>query len=460
MQLRCIAAAAPAKRLAPRVTLTQPYLHHWKQSTMTKPSITEVENAFQPAKEVSNATRFAGRKDAVSEAYYGLIAQGSHIAIVGNRGIGKTSLSRQIANIAVGDNDLLEKLELPHDRKLDFLSIYFACGKTIQNTTELLERLLTSSGCLADWIYDIPKASKVLQGYSPKFGVNLLGVEVGLGGEKKTETATESAIAAHAIDTVFTNVVSAITEQKISADGILIVVDEFDQIADPSGFASFLKALSTNVPQVKFCLVGVAHDIQSLMKEHQSSDRLFAGSIIPLPSMSSQELKEIITIAEKTIDGYIKFEPAAAERVAALAQGHPYMVHLVGKYAFRLASQAGKQAISVADVDATVQSIAERGADPVLEGRYKKAVASSEQREIVLKALAESQAADGEVWTTNAYKFALDKGVDNASQYVGQLVSDEYGSEVEKLRDRFYRFRDSLFAAYVKARPRLVKKQV
>jgi Cdc6-like AAA superfamily ATPase len=426
---------------------------------MTKPTITEVENAFQPAKEVSSAMRFAGRRDAVSEAYFALVANGAHIAIVGNRGIGKTSLSRQVANIATGDNDLLEKLALPHDRRLDFLSIYFACGKTVQNTTDLLERLLTSSGCLADWIYDIPKASKIVRGYSPKFGASVLGIELGLGGERKTETTTEAAVASHAIDTVFANAVAAVVEQKIATDGVLIVVDEFDQIADPTGFASFLKALSTNVPQVKFCLVGVAQDIQYLMKEHQSSDRLFAGSIIPLPSMNPTELKEIISIAEVSVGNHIAFDPSAADRVATLAQGHPYMVHLIGKYAFRLAFQSGKSVISTDDVDATVKSIAERGADPVLEGRYKKAVASSEQREIVLKAFAETQAPDGEVWTTNAYKLALDQGVDNASQYVGQLVSDEYGSEVEKLRDRFYRFHDSLFAAYVKARPRLVKKQ-
>ena len=426
---------------------------------MTKPTITEIENAFQPAKEVSSATRFAGRKDAVSEAYYALIASGAHIAIVGNRGIGKTSLSRQITNIATGDNDLLQKLGLPHDRKLDFLTVYFACGKTVQNTTDLLERLLTSAGCLADWVYDIPKAKKVMNGYSPKFGVNLLGAEVGLGGEKKTETSFEAAVSSHAIDTVFANAVAAVVEQSVAKDGVLIVVDEFDQIADPSGFASFLKALSTNVPKVKFCLVGVAQDIQYLMKEHQSSDRLFAGSIIPLPSMSVAELKEIISIAESSIAKAIAFDPAAADRVATLAQGHPYMVHLIGKFALRLAFQATKPSISVEDIDATVRSIAERGADPVLEGRYKKAVASSEQRETVLKAMAESQASDGEVWTTNAYKLALDQGVDNASQYVGQLVSEEYGSEVEKLRDRYYRFHDSLFAAYVRARPRLVKKQ-
>ena len=339
------------------------------------------------------------------------------------------------------------------------MSIYFACGKTVQNTTDLLERLLTSAGCLADWIYDIPKATKVVRGYNPKFGVNVFGAEIGLSGEKKTETASEAAVNVHAIDTVFTNAVAAVVEQKVAKDGVLIVIDEFDQISDPSGFASFLKALSTNVPQVKFCLVGVAQDIQYLMKEHQSSDRLFAGSIIPLPSMSSAELKEIIEIAESSISKDITFEPTAADRVATLAQGHPYMVHLIGKYAFRLAFQSDKSNITVEDVDATVKSIAERGADPVLEGRYKKAVASSEQRETVLKALAETQAPDGEVWTTNAYKLALDQGVDNASQYVGQLVADEYGSEVEKLRDRYYRFHDSLFAAYVRARPRLVRKQ-
>ena len=425
---------------------------------MHKPGLTQIENAFQPAREVDTSKRFAGRIDAVTESYYGLIANGAHIAVVGNRGIGKTSLARQIINIASGDNSLLEKLQLPHDRKLDFLPIYFACGKAVNNTTELLERLLTSASCLAEWLYDIPKASKVVRAYNPKFGVNILGAEVSLGGEKKTETTVEPALSTHSIDMVFTNAVSAIVEHNVSTDGILIVIDEFDQIVDPTGFASFLKALATNVPKVKFCIVGVAQDIYNLMKEHQSSDRLFAGAVIPLPSMSPHELKEIIKIAEHEIDHHHTFLPEAADRIVALAQGHPYMVHLIGKYALRTAYHKGTPEISRASVDETLKAIAERGADPVLEGRYKKAVASSEQRETVLKALAETQATDGEVWTTNAYRVALEQGVDNASQYVGQLVTEEYGSEIEKLRERYYRFHDSLFAAYVRARPRLVNK--
>jgi hypothetical protein len=237
-------------------------------------------------------------------------------------------------------------------------------------------------------------------------------------------------------------------EQNLSKDGILIVIDEFDQI----------KALSTNVPNVKFCIVGVAQDIRYLMKEHQSSDRLFAGTIISLPSMSAAELGEIIAIAESSIQNYLTFSKDAIARVVELAQGHPYMVHLIGKYALRTAYQSKSSIITAALIDDTLKSIAERAADPVLEARYKKAVASSEQREVVLKSLAETQAADGEIWTTNAYKIALEQGVDNSSQYVGQLVTEEYGSEVEKLRERYYRFHDSLFAAYVRARPRLVLK--
>jgi Cdc6-like AAA superfamily ATPase len=425
---------------------------------MAKPTITQIENAFQPAREVDTAARFAGRKEAVSDAYYGMITSGAHLAIVGNRGIGKTSLARQVLNLARGDNDLLAKLDLPHDRKLDFLSIYFACGNTVTDTTDLLERLLTSANCLADWVYEIPKASKVVRGYSPKFGANIFGAEVSLGGERKTESNVEAAIASHSIDTVFTNTVAAIVEENLASDGILIVIDEFDQVGNPIGFASFLKSLATNVPAVKFCLVGVAQDIQNLMREHQSSDRLFAGSIISLPSMSPPELKEIVRIAEQSIDSYITFDSEAVDRMVQLAQGHPYMVHLIGKYALRAAFHMDIRSITRAAIDETLGSIAKRAADPVLEGRYKKAVASSEQRETVLKALADSQAADGEVWTTNAYKLALDQGVDNASQYVGQLVTEEYGAEIEKLRERYYRFRDSLFAAYVRARPRLVAK--
>ena len=55
----------------------------------------------------------------------------------------------------------------------------------------------------------------------------------------------------------------------------------------------------------------------------------------------------------------------------------------------------------------------------------------------------------------NAYKLAVDGDVDNPSQYVGQLVTEQYGAELENLRERYHRFKDSLFCAYIRARPRM-----
>jgi Cdc6-like AAA superfamily ATPase len=414
------------------------------------PTLSEVENAFQPAKEIDAPKRFAGRSAGVSDCYYALTTEGANIAIVGNRGIGKSSLARQVIHMATGDNTLVERLRLPASDRHDFVAMYFACGDAVKTPEDLLERLLTSADCLRDWIYDIPKARTEMEAFKPKFNVSIVGLEA----ERKNEAGSQKAITQHSIDIVFLNVVRELANQNLAKHGVLIVVDEFDRIANPKGFASFLKSLATNVPKVKFCLVGVAQDIKELMKEHESTDRLFAGSIVRLPAMADEELADIIRTAEKAIDSFITFDTDATKQLATLAQGHPYMVHLVGKYALRYAFQKKISVVTADQVAATLKAIAERGADPVLEGRYQKAVASSAQRETVLRALASKISRDGEVWTTEAYKVALDDDVDNSSQYVGQLVTEEYGAEIEKIRERYYRFKDSLFAAYVNARPR------
>ncbi|PVZ19903.1 hypothetical protein SAMN05660463_00910 [Pseudomonas sp. URIL14HWK12:I9] len=424
---------------------------------MPTPSISDIENAFIPAKEISDSAKFAGRESAIEDVFYALLAEGSNIAIVGNRGIGKTSLARQVVAIGSGDNSILEKVGVKHDQKLDFLTIYFACGNSIKSTDQLLETLLTSASCLGRWIYDIPQASKVMESYSPKFSAKILGVGGELGGVKANENTSSPALTNHSVDVVFSNVVGAIVEAGVAKNGILILIDEFDQIANPDGFASFIKALATNCPQVKFCIVGVAKDIQSLMREHESTDRLFAGSIVSLDPMNEKELQEIIDNAEASIQNHIAFDFGARKRIIGLAQGHPYMVHLIGKFALRESYKAQRYLISLEDINATLAGIAEKKVDPVLEGKYRRAVGSSSQRETVLKAMAGARDEANEIFTTNAYKAALDMGVDNASQYVGQLVTDEYGAEIEKIRERFYRFKDSLFHSYIMARPRMYR---
>jgi hypothetical protein len=232
-------------------------------------TVERIENAFLPAREITDPARFAGRAPQIEQSYLALVTEGANIAIVGNRGIGQSSLARQVMAMATGKTDLLTRYSVRLGAPLDFLTFYLACGKDIASVDELLTRLLTSRDCLASWIYYFPEAKKVVEAYAPRFSAGLFDlVNVELGGEKVTEAGSKSAAPPADLTTVFTNVVSAMAKEKVGKHGILFVIDEFDQIKDPSGFASLLKSLATNVPQVRFCIVGVAHDLYALMKEH------------------------------------------------------------------------------------------------------------------------------------------------------------------------------------------------
>ena len=140
---------------------------------MKTPTIAEIENAFQPAKEIDLPQRFAGRHQAILDCFYALVTEGANIAIVGNRGIGKTSLARQLIHMGTGDNSLLSKIDCDTSEHYDFVAMYFACGGAVRNCDDLLDRLLTSTDCLRDWIYDIPKARKEVEAYNPKFSVDV-----------------------------------------------------------------------------------------------------------------------------------------------------------------------------------------------------------------------------------------------------------------------------------------------
>jgi len=417
---------------------------------MARPTISQIENAFQPAREALKPERFAGRQEQLTDAYRAMLSDGANIALIGGRGIGKTSLAKQLLAIASGDQSLLHRLNIPADKPCDFLAFYFSCGANTENLDNLLESLLTSESGLKDWIYDIPEAKRVTERLTGSGNISILTIGAG----KTTERSSRSAATENSLELIFTNVATKITQATGAKNGLFLIIDEFDRIDDPTGIGPFLKGVATNAPMVKFCIVGVSHDIHMLMKEHESSDRLFAGAVVRVPPMTSAELSEIIDIAEDSIDKAIRFSDEARTRLVNLANGHPYMVHLIGKFALRRAHEHNQEIIEDDDILQTIDHIASTGRDPALEGRYMKAIASSPQRETVLHALAENVSGDSlEAHTTSTYRICLDRGVENPSQYVGHLASNDYGSEITKVRERYYRFRDTLFHTYVLVRP-------
>ena len=135
----------------------------------------QIENAFQPSREVTDVRRFAGRARQVEQSYLALISHGTNLAVIGNRGVGKSSLARQIMTIAEGKYELLEKLSIETDDVIKYQTAYYACGHDIATVSDLLVRLLTKKECLGNHIYNVVEQSKTNKKINASFSAKIFG---------------------------------------------------------------------------------------------------------------------------------------------------------------------------------------------------------------------------------------------------------------------------------------------
>lgn len=405
-------------------------------------------NAFTPAKEVQDIDRFAGRVELLDGLSNALQSDGAQIVLYGQRGIGKSSLSRVLSQIATNERAAIDRLrEKPHDA-FDYLPIYITCDDSVSDVDKLCVRLLTDDNALAPWI-----PFKVVERSSGSDAGGKLGIKVvelsGSVSDSITERAAE--IDSDARST-FVNACRSVVKSEVAKDGLLIIIDEFDRVADKSGIASLLKALGPE--SITFALVGVAETISELIADHESVARQLADGAIRVTPMERAELAEIISRAMAALDNRYQFTAEARDWITTVARGHPFYVHLIGKHALLRAISNSRQEVAVDDAKDALADIAFKGSAPVQEATYKQAVGHSYIRETILKRFAESD--EQEIYTTDVYgALARELKVDPSaiSVYVGQLASEKYGAVISKTRERYYQFNDSLFKAYAAARP-------
>lgn len=405
-------------------------------------------NAFTPAKEVQDIDRFAGRISILDALAAALQSDGAQIILYGQRGIGKSSLSRVLTRIATNDEAAISRIEDKPHKVFDYLPIYVTCDDSVSNIDKLCVRLLTDEQALAPWIpFKVTEFRNGHEG-SGKIGIKVLELSGKINGsitERQTEVESD-------VMSTFINACRTLVASGVAKDGLLIVVDEFDRISDKTGIASVLKALGPE--KVTFALVGVAGDVRDLIADHESVARQISDGTILVPPMESDELAEIISRAMAALDDKFSFEPNAVKWITTIARGHPFYVHLVAKHALLRAISNKSNIVTEATARDALADIAFKGSAPIQEAAYKKAVGHSYIREHILKRFANVEAE--EIYTTDLYsEIARDLSIDPSaiSVYVGQLASDKYGAVLQRTRDRYYQFRDSLFKAYASARP-------
>lgn len=405
-------------------------------------------NVFTPAQEVKDVDRFAGRDDELMALSTALQSHGAQIVLYGQRGVGKSSLARQLVKLATNDRELIARLKQPPFEPLDFVPVYLACDDSIKNVEMLMLRLLSDEEALASWVPFKVVEKKSSGEIGSKFSVKVIEL-----GGKKTDAITERAQEIESdIVSVFTTACRAVVKTGVAKHGLLIIVDEFDRIKNREGLASLLKTLGPE--GVTFALVGVATTVQDLVTEHESVARQLADGSVHVKPMRDEELLEIFDRAEALLEKKQTFDPAARAWIVKIARGHPFYVHLIGKHALLRAIAAGTSVITEDLAKEALSEIALKGSAPIQEATYKTAIGHSYTREVILKRFAEHP--ENEIHTTELYAgIGKELGIESGTVtvYVGHLGSEKYGSVLSKTRERYYQFSDSVFKAYAAARP-------
>lgn len=413
-------------------------------------SRSDLMNAFQPATELDDPERFAGREKQVRELADSLHSIGSVPLIYGDRGLGKSSLALQLRRIAMGDIELLSDLEserLAVGPEEFYLVFYITCTDSTRNLEDILQLLVNSAE----------------------------SVETeGVGGDarlidRKTRRKLTVKVFEHETTRTYATAIQRLSYQDLNleeklvqlcelltatyAHRVLFIIDELDRVDDTSGLASFLKAVSSEY--LKFVLVGIAGNVSDLLADHRSLERRLVA--VKVPAMTVKELGEIVTKAERYLVGRdyeVSFERDAIVALVLAASGYPWFVHVLGQQCLLDADGEQRSVISGGHVRNAVDSIVANRFAQQFSDLYQMAVRDSVRREQTLRAFAHWR--DTDIPTSEIYRIAKNLGVNGPSTYKGHLCNDEYGGVLTApafQKRGLVRFKNDMFKAYVRMRP-------
>ncbi len=153
---------------------------------------------------------------------------------------------------------------------------------------------------------------------------------------------------------------------------VLIVIDELDRLEDDNALsllADTLKTLGDHGVNVTVMVVGVAQSIEGLIGEHASIVRSIVQ--VPMPRMSEHELQSTLLKASMKCD--VRFDSSAEWMIVRLAEGLPHFVHLLGLHGALAAVQDDRDVVRVPDVN---RAIAKVIASHTMSSEYDRATRS------------------------------------------------------------------------------------
>lgn len=414
--------------------------------------INKIQTAFFPSKEISDPEFFVGRSNEIKSLILALSEQGSFIAIHGLRGVGKSSVAKQLKLIAEGDLTLPKMLKLERyipNKKFKYLTINTTCDTYTKNVADVIKRIIfgdnESQGLLALTSTGDRKIESIKETFNLGGSAGLFGVKVEAKGQ---DEVTYKTILTDDLIQQFKQLLNTVQKDNQSSTGLLIIIDEFDVLRDKAGLGSLIKTCSNDY--VKFAVSGIANTVTELIESHTSIGRQLQPVFID--KMPTNEMYGILKRAEHHVGNKLSFDSSACDEITKSAEGFPYFVHLLGKQAFLKAFDVGKEIITGEDILEIKGEISQGRLRTIYEEIYHSAVKESPQRELLLKLFAEE--GKDEIFSEPVYANSKDLGVTNPSQLMRELTQPQDNSlgVLTKIREQYYRFTDPVFKVNAKLR--------
>ena len=266
----------------------------------------KLRRAYTPAQPVSDPRMFAGRTTVLSALIRAIEDQRLHTIVYGERGIGKTSLLRVLAQAA---------------QDARYLVVYITCGAGSE-----FDETMRAVAAKIPLMFHRDYGPTSVEGERGDTLASVLGPE-----------PISVSMAADHLD-------------KIEGTRVLVVLDEYDR-SRSEGFrlsiGELLKTLSDQGVRVQVLIAGVAGDLTELVENVPSIQRnAFA---LQVPRMTPAEVRNIVKNGEVITD--LPFEDDAVETIVARCNGFPYLATMLSHRAALLALDRQRESVGVDDVE-------------------------------------------------------------------------------------------------------------
>lgn len=258
---------------------------------------TAMATLVSPAQPIQSIEFLHGRAKELERIERALFAQGRHIFIYGDRGIGKSSLAAAAAAQAQSSDS--SYIDVSCSKDSTFRSVIANIGSQAVRLSRLVKtkRTLTS-------------------------GIELRFLRASL-----IEEVTENDLY-EGIRTVGDAVEMLREVASVHSDRPIVVLDEFDRMLDEAErglFSDLVKQLGDKKINVTFFFTGVAPTLEHLLGSHPSAIRQF--ETIELQKLNWTARWDITVNALEKFG--VEIEDNIRTRIAAVSDGYPAYVHLI-----------------------------------------------------------------------------------------------------------------------------------